>query len=207
MEGDEDAGEEKDKEAEDPHERAGKDLIFKGSDAEERRRFDLGGIEDAITEGEERAEDSAGEGAEEEIKGDGPAWPTRFRGKRLDDGPPKEDGRGEEEEVFQIVPGVGAEGEFENGGNVPSEESDGGENPADEGMSEKFAKGLHTRPTKEWPESGTDKTLRESMKERQGRGAKKNERRNNEHQQNVLDHVDGERSFIEGRERRTNRDP
>jgi hypothetical protein len=133
MEGDEDAGEEKDKEAEDPHERAGKDLIFKGSDAEERRRFDLGGIEDAITEGEERAEDSAGEGAEEEIKGDGPAWPTRFRGKRLDDGPPKEDGRGEEEEVFQIVPGVGAEGEFENGGNVPSEESDGGENPADEG--------------------------------------------------------------------------
>lgn len=108
MEGDEDGGEEKDKEAEDPHERAGKDLIFKGSDAEERRRFDVGGIEDAITEDEERAEGSAGEGAEEEIKGDGPTWPTRFRGKRLDDGPPKEDGRGEEAEVFQFVPGVGA---------------------------------------------------------------------------------------------------
>ena len=149
MERDEDAGEEKDKEAEDPHERAGKDLIFKGSDAEERRRFDLGGIEDAITEGEERAEDSAGEGAEEEIEGDGPAWPTRFRGKRLDNGPPKEDGRGEEAEVFQFVPGVRAEGEFEGGGNVPGEESDAGENPADEGMSEKFAKGLHRRPAEE----------------------------------------------------------
>lgn len=89
MEGDEDGGEEKDKKAKDPHERAGKDLIFKGSDAEERRRFDVGGIEDAITEDEERAEGSAREGAKEEIKRDGPAWPTRFRGKRLDDGPPK----------------------------------------------------------------------------------------------------------------------
>jgi hypothetical protein len=207
MEGDEDGGEEKDKEAEDPHERAGKDLIFKGSDAEERRRFDVGGIEDAITEDEERAEGSAGKGAEKEIKGDGPAWPTRFRGKGLDDGPPKEDGRGEEAEVFQFVPGVGAEGEFEGGGNVPGEESDGGENPANEGMSEKFAKGLHRRPAEEWAESGADKTLRESVKERQGRGAKKDERRNNEHQQDVLDHVDGERSLIEGGQRRANRDP
>ena len=49
--------------------------------------------------------------------------------------------------------------------------------------------------------------MREFAKERQGRGAKKDERRNNEHQQDVLDHVDGERSLIEGRERRANRDP
>jgi hypothetical protein len=90
---------------------------------------------------------------------------------------------------------------------VPGEESDGGENPADEGMSEKFAKGLHSRPAEEWAENGADKTLRESVKERQGRGAKKDERRNNEHQQDVLDHVDGERSLIEGGERRANRDP
>jgi hypothetical protein len=142
MEGDEYPGEEKDKEAEHPHERPGKDLIFKGSDAEERRRFDVGGIEDAITEDEEGAEGSAGKRAEEEIKRYGPAWPTRFRGKRLDDGPPKEDGGGQEAEVFQFVPGVGAEGEFESGGNVPGEESSGGENPADGRMSEEICQGI-----------------------------------------------------------------
>jgi hypothetical protein len=148
-------------------------IDLKGSDAEQRRRFDVGGIEDAITEDQERAEGSAGEGAEKEIKGDGPAWPTTFGGKRLDDGPPKEDGRGEEAEVFQFVPGIGAEGEFEGGGNVPGEQSDGGENPANEGMSEKFAKGLHRRPAEKWAESGADKTLRESVKERQGRAPRR----------------------------------
>ena len=40
-----------------------------------------------------------------------------------------------------------------------------------------------------------------------GGRAKKDERRNDQHEENVLDHVDGERSFVEGRERRTNREP
>jgi hypothetical protein len=49
--------------------------------------------------------------------------------------------------------------------------------------------------------------LREFAKERQGRGAKKDERRNNEHQEDVLDHVDGERGLVEGGQRGADGDP
>jgi hypothetical protein len=45
------------------------------------------------------------------------------------------------------------------------------------------------------------------MEKGQGRRTKKNEGRNHKHQEDVLDHVDGEGSFVEGRKRRANRDP
>jgi len=44
--------------------------------------------------------------------------------------------------VFDFVPEIGTQGEFERGGNMPGDESDRGENPADQRMGENFSKGL-----------------------------------------------------------------
>ena len=82
-----------------------------------------------------------------------------------------------------------------------------GKNPADERMSEKFAKGLHGSPAKEWAESGANKPLRESVEEWKRGSAEKDKGRNDKHQENVLDHVDGERGFVEGGEWGADGDP
>jgi hypothetical protein len=198
MEGDEDGGEEEDEQAEDPHERAGEDLIFEGGEAEKRGPMRVRRIKYAIAECQEGAERAARKCAEEEIEGDGPARPTRFAGEWLDNRPPEEDRCREKAEVFDFMPGVGAQSEFECGRNVPGEENDGGKNPAEERMSEKFPEGLHGGPAEEGTESGAHKPLRESVEKRESGSAKEDERRNDKHQENVLNHVDGEGGLVEG---------
>ena len=44
--------------------------------------------------------------------------------------------------MLDVVPEIRAEGEIKSGRNVPGEESDGGKNPADERMGEKFSDAL-----------------------------------------------------------------
>jgi len=166
-EGDKDGGEEEHKQAEDPHERAGEDLIFEGGEAEGRGRLLVRRINYAIAEGEEGAERAAGKCAEEKIEGDGPASPTRCGGEWLDDGPPEQHGCREKAAVFDFMPGLGAESEFECGRNVPGEENDGGENPAEERMSEKFPEGLPGGPAEEGTKSGAYKPLREPVEKRE----------------------------------------
>jgi len=182
-------------------------LIFERSEAEKRGPTAIRRIEGAIAESEKCAQGAPGKCAKEKIERDGPARPTRFGGKRLDDGPPEED-RGEEEAgVFDFVPGIGAESKFKCGRNVPSNESDCGEDPADEGVGEKFSERLHRAQTQERAERSAHEPLWESVKKRQGGSAEKDERRNDKHKKDVLDHVDGEGGFIEGRERRADGDP
>lgn len=207
MDGDEDSGEEKDEQAENPHERAGEDLIFEGGEAEKRGPLHVRRIKYAIAEGEEGAERAARKCAEEKIEGDGPARPTRFGGEWLDNRPPEEDGGREKAEVFDFMPGVGTQSEFECGRNVPGEENDGGENPAEERMSEKFPAGLHGGPAEEGTESGAHKPLRESVEKGQSGSPEEDERRNDKHQENVLNHVDGEGGFVEGGERGADSNP
>jgi hypothetical protein len=162
-----------------------------------RRAFAVREVQQAITKGEKCAERAAGKHAEKKISGDGPAWPARFGGKWLDYRPPEEDGRGKEAEMFDFVPEIGTQGEFERGGNMPGNESDSGENPADEWMGENFSKELHCRPAEEWTECGANEPLREAVEKGKGGRAKKDERRNDQHKENVLDHVNGEGGFIE----------
>ena len=162
VEGDEDGGGEEDKKAEGPHERAGENLLFERSEAEQRGRGVVRRIENTITKGQECAEGATGKCAEEKIERNGPARPTWLGGKGLHDGPPEENGSAEEAEVFAFVPGVRAQSEFECGRNVPGEESDGGENPTDQGMSEKFAERLYGRPAEERAERGADQPSRKS---------------------------------------------
>ncbi len=109
--------------------------------------------------------------------------------------------------MFDLVPEVGAKGEFECGWNMPGDEGNGSENPTDERMGEKLPERLHRLPAQERSERGAHKPLGEPAEERQGGRAEKDEGRNHKHEQNVLDHVDGERSFIEGGERRANGKP
>ena len=45
------------------------------------------------------------------------------------------------------------------------------------------------------------------MEQRKRGSAEKDERRNHEHEENVLDHVNGEGGFVESRERRANGEP
>ena len=182
-------------------------MIFERSEAEKRGPTAIRKIEGPIAESEKCTEGAAGKCTKEKIEGDGPSRPTRFGGKRLDDGPPEEDGCREKAEVFNFVPGVRAEGEFERGRNMPGEERDGGENPAHNRICEKFPKGLHRRPTEERAESGAHEALRKSVEKRKRRHTEKKERRDHEHQEDVLDHVYGEGDFIEGGERRADGNP
>lgn len=45
------------------------------------------------------------------------------------------------------------------------------------------------------------------MEKKERRRAQENERRNDKHQENVLNHVDGEGGFVEGGERRADGNP
>lgn len=181
FEGNEDRGDCADEESEDPHQSAGEDLILERSDAEDGGSFVVRGIEDAIAEGEKCAERSTWKCSQEKIERDGPARPACFRWKGLDDGPPEEDGSREEAGVFNFVPRIGTESEFECGRNMPRDQSDCGENPTDKGMGEKFSERSQGWPAQERAESGAHKPLRESVEKRQGGRTEKNERRDDKH--------------------------
>ncbi len=142
FEGDDDSGNEVDEGSQDPHQRAGKNLIGERRDGKDRRGLQVRGVEDAIAENQEGAKRGSGKHAEEQVEGNRPTMPARFRRERLEHGPPEEDGGGEEAEVLDVVPEVRAEGEIEGRRNVPGQESDGGKNPADERMGENFSNAL-----------------------------------------------------------------
>jgi len=134
--GDEHGWEKTNQEADDPHEGAGKNLIVEGRNAEDGNRLVVRGIEHAITKSKERAQCAAGKHSQKEIERDGPAGPACFGGERLDHRPPEEDGSEQEAGVLDIVPGVGTQSQFEQVRNMPGEERDSGDDPADQGMSE-----------------------------------------------------------------------
>ncbi len=207
FEGDDDGGNEVDEGSEDPHQRAGKNLIGERGDGKDRRGLQVRGVEDAVAENQEGAKRGSGKHAEEKIEGNRPAVPACFRRERLEHGPPEEDGGGEKTEVFDVVPEIRAEGEIEGGRNVPGEEGDGGENPADEGMGEKFSDALDECVAEKRAERGTHEGLRQSVEQRKRGSAEKDEGRNHEHEENVLDHVNGEGGFVESRERRADGEP
>ena len=94
--------------------------------------------------------------------------------------------------MFHLVPEIRAEGQFECRGHVPGDQGKCGENPADERMREKFPQRLCGGPAKKRAEDGTHERLRKAVKQRKSGSAEKDERRNDQHQQDVLDHVDGE---------------
>ena len=84
----------------------------------------------------------------------------------MDDRPPKEDGCKEKAGVLDFVPRGGSESEFECGRNMPGYKGDGGENPTNDGMIEKFSKGPHGWPAQERSEGGPDEPLRHSVEKR-----------------------------------------
>ena len=90
---------------------------------------------------------------------------------------------------------------------MPGEECDRGEDPASQRVRKKFAKPLRWSPGQERTEDLADKSLRKPMKKRQEGSAEQNERRNHQHEENMLDHVGGERYIIESGQRRANGDP
>ena len=90
---------------------------------------------------------------------------------------------------------------------MPRDEGNRGENPADEGMREKFPQRLRGRPAKKRTEDGAYERLGKAVKQRKSGSAEEEERRNYQHQEDVLDHVDGEGCIVKGGKRRTDGDP
>jgi hypothetical protein len=207
FESDKDRRNDANEDSENPHERTGKDLVRKGRDSKKCGGLAIGGVQDTIAKGKKSTQGATRKHSEEKIQRNRPTRPAQFGGKGSNDGPPEKDGSREEANVFDFVPEVGAKGEFECGRDVPGDEGNRSENPTDERMGEKLPERLHRSPAQERSERGAHKPLGEPAEERQGGRAEKNEGRNHKHQENVLDHVDGERSFIEGGEGRANGEP
>ncbi len=109
--------------------------------------------------------------------------------------------------MFDFVPEIGAKSEFEGRRNVPGDKGKRRENPTDKRVGEEFSDGLYEWKAEERAEGVAHEPFGRSMKKRNGRRAKQDEGRNHEHQENVLNHMDGQRSFIEGGKRRADGDP
>ena len=105
------------------------------------------------------------------------------------------------------MPAVRPQRQIKEKWNVPGDERNGRENPATGGMGQSFSEGLQRWPAEQRAKHRPDKRLRQPVKKRKRGSPQKHERRNHEHQQDVLDHVHGERRFIESRKWRADGDP
>ena len=207
FEGDEHCGNEINERAEDPHESAGESLIRQRRPAKDCRGLLVRRIENTVAEHEKGTERSAGKHANKKINRNRPAMPANGTGKRLDHRPPKQDGSGEEAEMFDIVPKNGAQREFECRGNMPGNQRDCGGNPAERRVGDEFSEAVQRRPSKSRTNEEAHEELRQAVEKRNGGRAEEHEGRNDEHEENVLNHVDGEGGFIKCGKRRADGKP
>jgi hypothetical protein len=99
--------------------------------------------------------------------------------------------------MFQEVQRVRGEREREDGRNMPNHEGDGGCEPANHRIAEEFAERWKRGDFQVGDEDLLEEKPRQTVIERNDGRAKKDEHRGDGHQEEMLDHVRGEKLDIE----------
>src|SRR5580704_555934 len=90
---------------------------------------------------------------------------------------------------------------------MPAHQRRGRSCPANHRLCEYTPHPLKWRPAEKRAHNGLHKTFRQTVQHRHHRRANPNERRSERHQQKVLNHVHRKKLLVEGRQRRTQRQP
>ena len=94
--------------------------------------------------------------------------------------------------MFDLMPKRGAEGEIEGGGDVPSAETDGESEPAEDRVGESGKYPMEEGIGEERSEDIVSEASGESAEDGKIRGTEKDERWSDRKKEKVLDHVGGE---------------
>ena len=167
-------------------------MVGQRGGAEETRGGGIDGIKRMFGEGEGGAEDGVDEVGGEEIEGNDPTGEASSGGERLNDYPPKKEGGEDKGGVFDLMPERGTEGEIEGGGDVPSAETDGESEPAEDRVGESGKYPMEEGIGEERSEDIVSEASGESAEDGKIRGTEKDERWSDRKKEKVLDHVGGE---------------
>jgi hypothetical protein len=130
LDGDDDGRCQINKRPENPHQRSSKDLIFDRGHAEKIGHGGIRRIENAISEAKKCTQCTAGHHSKKQIQWKPPAGPNRLAGERLNHGPPKQNGYGQETYMFDFVPELRFQSEAKGRRNVPADQGYSCGNPA-----------------------------------------------------------------------------
>jgi hypothetical protein len=190
--GDVEGGGKKDGGAEDPHDDGACVLVGEGGDAEGVGFAEVVAVDRLVAEGEEGRECGVNEVGGEEVEDHEPAGVLGFGGPGADEGVPEEEGGEEEAGVFDLVPVFVFEGEVVRAGDVPAEEEEVHGEPGDDGGGEGVAEAAEGAGADEGAEDVDADGAGEAAEERDDGCSGEEERGDDGHEEEVLDHVGGE---------------
>jgi len=95
--------------------------------------------------------------------------------------------------MLQLVKPTPAQCQLKNRRDVPSDQSKGGGTPANGGVRQSARERFHETQAEKRGGEAARKRPRQSAQEGQRRRAKQDQRRGNDHEQEMLHHVNGER--------------
>ena len=104
--------------------------------------------------------------------------------------------------MLDLMPGLRAQCQFVERGDVPKHIRKHEKRPGKEGMHKECTEFFESGFVEKRPQTRAHKSTRQSRKHRQKRGSLKNQRRRHHSQKKVLHHVDAQQPRGEGIERR-----
>src|SRR6202012_5179185 len=96
---------------------------------------------------------------------------------------------------------------FKHSRNVPSDQCKRGREPTDRRIRDQMAEPSQSSPSEQWSYDSSRDQLRKSLKQRQRRSPKEDEVRGDGHEQQMLQHVNGERHIVKRSQRGADCDP
>lgn len=193
--------------AEDPHNDRAEDLVGEGLDLKGVGVGDVVRVDRAVTEGEKGRKRCVDQVGAYQIEKDVPVAPSACGGPGAQDAPPKEQ-RGEEEaDVLEVVAVFVFEGEVVGGGNMPEEKDRIHQEPCDRRENEQVRKSTEGFGPKQRSGDWSAHEGRQAAKERDNRKTEENQRRDERHKNEVLDHVGTEQHVGKRIQRRADGDP
>ena len=201
LHGDRGGGKEECHRAGHPHDHPGACLVFQRTKADNARSIFVGRIKNAIVEREESRQSGVLEIGEQKVGNHGPAGPVWPAGPGLDDVPPKHQGRGEEAEVFDLVPAIGSQREFVEMGHMPENVAQSEKQPTHGGMHDRVNHVEQTLPLQKGTEPLGDELAGQSAQHGQLGSTEPDEARRHHGQQKMLHHVRDQEKRGKGVER------
>src|SRR5258707_5072463 len=168
---------------------------------------DINGVNNTVAERKKCGENVEWQGREKKVDEHRPTRPSRNTRPWLHNGPPEKKSGPEETGVLDRMPRPRLQSQRECCRNMPSQQCCGGGEPAKRRLRKYTSNSLHRRRPKQWTENGLQEFPGQSVQQRHHGCAHQDQRRSDGHEQQMLNHVDGQQFLVEGCERGTHCHP
>ena len=155
-------------------------------------------VNDPVAERKKCGENVARQGSEKKVDEHRPTRPSRNTRPWLHNGPPEKKSGPEETCVLGRMPRFRFQPQRKHRWNMPSQQCNGGGKPAKRRLRKYTSNSLHRRRPKQWTENGSQEFPRQSVQQRHHRCSDQDQGRSDGHEQQMLNHVDGQQFLVEG---------